>query len=265
MRRSVLVLLVLPLAAAACGGGGGGKSSVVKVSPVAYVRGAAHKTAAATSEHVQLTGSATAAGQEIHLTGSGDFDRTQKLEQIHVNVDAGPLASTVDGIYSGTILYLSSPLLASSLPNGKSWLEIDLAKALKASGIDVSALAGQDPSKTLAQLESLGGVSAVGTDQVGGVATTHYRGQIDPSKLPQAAKIPALAQGGAVPYDVWVGNGDGYVRKVSFRYAITAGGKSASTSLSETFSSFGEHVSVSVPNDADVYDATNLATKRTGG
>jgi LppX_LprAFG lipoprotein len=264
MRRTVAVLLALPLVAAACGGGGK-SSSVVKLTPVAYVHSAAEKTAAQPSEHVAIAVSAVAGSQEVRLSGGGDFDSANRLGQIHFDVNAGPLSSTMDGIYSGTSFYLKSPLVASALPGGKTWLKVDLEQAAKAKGLDLSTLAGQDPSKSLAQLQSLGNVSAVGSETIGGVATTHYRGELDPSKLAGAAKLPQLATAAPIPYDVWIGDDDGYVRKVTSHYSLQRSGTTATVSLDETFSSFGEHVSVTVPPATDVYDATNLAINGTGG
>lgn len=264
MRRTAALLLALPLAAAACGAGGK-SSSVAKLAPVAYVHSAAKKTAAQPSEHVAISVSAVAGSQQVQLNGGGDFDSANRLGRIHFDVNAGPLASTMDGVYSGTSFYLKSPLVSSALPGGKTWLKIDLERALKAKGLDLSTLAGQDPSKSLAQLQSLGNVSTVGSEQVGGVVTTHYRGELDPGKLPEAAKLPQLAQASPIPYDVWIGNDDGYVRKVSSRYSLQRSGTTATVSLDETFSSFGEHVDVTVPPESDVYDATNLAINGTGG
>ena len=81
-------LLAVPLVAAACGGGGGSSSSppptVSNLSPVAYVKGAAVKTAEATSEHVTVKGLAQVSGQTVTLDGSGDFDQQSRVGSISV-------------------------------------------------------------------------------------------------------------------------------------------------------------------------------------
>jgi hypothetical protein len=227
MRRALLVLVVLPLAAC---GGSKKNTSETNLSPPQAVREAAAKTVAQKGEHIALNGTATLSGQQVIVTGNGDFKSHAGM--FHLDFNAGGLSGTIDAVLDGSKLYLRSPLLQSA--NGKSWLELDLAKAKSTgTGATLSAIAAQDPTRTLEQLGALSHVTKIGDEQVGGVATTHYRG-----RLPASATKP----GGI--YDVWVGNDDGFVHRVRVSSRIAGGATlDATTDLSD----YGKSVTITVP------------------
>jgi uncharacterized protein YdeI (BOF family) len=269
MRRGVLVLLVplvLSLTLAACGGGSKTKANEVKLTPTAYVIAAAKKSSQATSEHMSMKGSVTVAGQLVTITGDGDFDNAKRNGSMHLTFNASGLTGDLDEVIDGTTIYMRSPLFADALPKGKTWLKLDLQKAVASQGIDFSALGSQDPTQTLAQLKAIANVTEVGTEQIDGVDTTHYRGRIDLAKVPQGAKIKALTDAAYGPYNVWVGKDDGYVRRVKFSFStkLKDAGRQ-SIALTSDFSDFGKEVSVTVPADADTFDATNQSIKGLGG
>ncbi len=267
-RRSALALLAVPLAAAACGGGtksaattaAATTTATVQATPLASVRQAAKKTAAATSEHLELKATASLVGQSVTMTGSGDFDNAAKVGSLHVEFGVGSTSGAIDEVLTGTTIYMKSPLFSAALPAGKTWIKLDLKKPAAATGIDLSALLAQNPTDSLAQLQARGGVKAVGEQTLGGVATTHYRGRVDVSKLQQAGQLKALV-GASAPYDVWVGKSDGYVHRIRVGLAAapagTAGSQAISMTMTMDFSDFGKSVSVKAPSAAETYDATN--------
>jgi hypothetical protein len=264
MRAALLVLLVLPLAA--CGGGGKSSGVVSNLTPIAYVKSAGVKTAKAPSEHSTVNASVNVAGQAVTVSGAGDFDNTSHQGSMHADFSVSGLSGTIDEVLDGTTIYMKSPLFADGLPKGKTWLKLDLQKALASKGIDFSALLSQNPAQTLSQLQSSGDVTKVGTETVGGVETTHYSGTIDPSKLPQGSKVAALAGAKYGPYDVWIGNDDGYVHKMAFTYSLKVqGAPREAVTMSMGFSDFGKSVTVTVPTDAESFDATNASIKGLGG
>jgi hypothetical protein len=249
--RALLLVLVVPLALVACGGGKSG-SSELNLSPTAYVKQAAQKSSAASSVHMHLTGSVTVAGgQSVVLTGDGGFMKHDGSFRLDFN--AGGLGGSIDAVIHGTLLYVRSPLFADALPKGKTWLRLDLSKQASAQGLDLTRLAAQDPAQTLARLESLGNVKELGTEQVDGVDSTHYRGRL------------ATATAGATsgPFDVWVGKDDGYVRRVQF--ATGAAGSTPSTQLTMDLSDFGKDVTITVPSAAETAEATTLNIPGLGG
>ena len=234
MRRLALLLLVLPLAA--CGGGSKPASSA---SPLDVVKAAAQKTYAAGSEALALTANVQVSGQAAALSGTGSFDTKSALGSMHLNVKAGPIATTVDEVLSGTAVYLKSPLLVSGLPGGKTWVKLDLAK-VHVSGLDLQSLLAQNPGDQLKQLQALKSATKVGTDQIG----THYKVQ--------------AATGTIRGYDVWVGN-DGYIHRV------VVAESSPKVSIMIDLSNFGEKVTAAAPPAAQVYESKNGSIPGLGG
>jgi hypothetical protein len=266
MRRSIVLLALAPLALAACGSSGGSKSSGPKLSPTAYVVNAAKKSSTAPSEHLKMQAVTSVRGQEVDVSGSGDFDNTSHQGAMTAHATVGGIDLQIDEILDGTTIYMKSPLFAATLPAGKTWLKLDLEKVGKTKGIDLGALMSQDPNQTFAQLQASGQVTEVGDETLYGVPTTHYRGQIDIAKLPQGAKIEAFTKVKYGPYNVWIGKDDGYVHQIALTYSyVTPGVGRQTATMTTTFSDFGKTVSVSVPSEADVVDATAQTIKGLGG
>jgi LppX_LprAFG lipoprotein len=260
MRKALLVLIVLPLAA--CGGGSKSSGQPSNMTPVAYVKSAAAKTAKTSSEHVTLKGSVTVGATLVTIDGTGGFDNAKKRGSMHADFSAGGLSGTLDEVLNGATIYLQSPLLTSNLPKGKTWLKLDLQKAAP-KGIDLSALTTQSPTKLLSQLQAAGNVTKVGDETINGTATTHYRAQLEVAKLP---KIAALAHATYGPLDIWIGKDDGYVRRMHMSYTIKAASASSqSVVITVDFSDFGKSVSVSVPAASATADGTGQAIPGLGG
>jgi len=246
MRRATFLLLLVPLAAAGCGGSKAKNAN--SASPLDAVRSAAQKTEQSGSAHLSLTAKVVAGGQNVDLKGDGAFDVKAHDGSLNATFDASALSGTIQEVQKGTDLYLKSDLFALALPAGKTWIKLDLAKAAKSRGVNLQALLAQDPSASLKALQALRSATKIGTEQVGGVATTHYRAQIDTSKLSGASSLPS-----AGTYDVWVGD-DGYIHRVE---AVVSAGKTSSGNVNATvttdLSSFGSKVNVTVPPSGETY------------
>jgi len=264
MKKIALLLLAAPLVLAACGGGS--PNTQVKADPVAYVKHAAQKTSGLPSEHMTMTATVTAGAMDLKMTGSGDFKNATKQGQMTMNVAFAGKNVQMNAVLDGTTMYMQSPMFTSQLPGGKSWMKLDLQKAEAAKGIDYSSLTSQSPTDALAKLEAAGSVKSIGTETIDGVATTHYQiTNLDLSKIPQAAKIQALAHPKYGPMDVSIGAKDGYVYRLTFSLSYSVMGQSASMSMRVDLSKFGEDVNLNVPPESDVFDATGLATGGMGG
>lgn len=260
--RRLAALLVLGLLAAACGGSKHPSSSTTSTGSFApSVQAAVAKTVKAGSEHMAIVAATTADGQNVRLSGSGDFDSAKHVGTLRTTIALATLQPVLDEVLSGQTVYVRSQLLTPLLPAGKTYLKIDLATAGKAFGLSKTALEAQDPSEALAQLKSLDDVHQIGTETVDGVQTTHFRGRISTAGLP-AAEQQALSKSGTGfgPADVWVGS-DGYVHKV--RIVTTT--KGAKTTATVTLSKFGEPVIVDVPSPADAVDASKVSIPGLGG
>jgi hypothetical protein len=126
-------------------------------------------------------------------------------------------------------------------------MKVDLQKAGRQQGIDFSALLTQSPGDQFKQLQSAGKMTKVGEETIDGVDTTHYRGRVDFSKLPQGAKITRLTKARYGPYDVWVGNDDGLIRRLKTSYTY----EQQRVATTMTFDDFGKDVTIDVPADSE--------------
>ena len=213
MRRLLPVLLVCALTpvAAGCGAADDVKSAV---DPVAQ---AATKTRSAGSVEIAMTGKASAAGQEIPLQGEGVFDL--KAQRGHFTMTTsvpGQDGVKIEEIVDGLVLYMHSDALTKGLPAGKKWLKLDLKAAAGKQGVDIAQLqslsGGGDPTQFLSYLAKAGDVHKVGTEDVNGTSTTHYRATIDFDKLggsagTAAGSVRQLEQVSGLkklPTDIWI-------------------------------------------------------------
>jgi len=57
---------------------------------------------------------------------------------------------------------------------------------------------------------------------------------------------------------VWIGNSNGYVRRVSLPFTYTVDDQSATVSMDFRFSKFGETVNVKVPSASETVDFSTL-------
>ena len=262
MKKIALLLLVAPLALAACGGG---SSSSVKVDPLAFVKHSANKTAGLPSEHMTMTMTGSVAGQNLTMTGSGDYKTSPRLGAMTMKMSAAGHDVQFKAVEAGTTIYMQSPVFSAQLPSGKTWLKLDLQKVGSKLGVNYSSLVSQSPASALKQIEAAGSVKSIGTETIDGVVTTHYQvTNLDLSKIPQAAKLEALAHPKYGPIDIWIGNKNGYVYRESLSFSYSVAGQSASMSMQVDLSKFGEKVNVAVPPASDVFDVTSLANGGTG-
>ena len=103
-----------------------------------------------------------------------------------------------------------------------------------------------------------------------GRETTHYRATVDVERGAQerrrarrGARRRARAAASRRRCRSTSGSGDdGYVHRVHIAYATDAGGQSVSGELTMTLSDWGTDVSIDVPDDDEVLDATQLLAPR---
>ena len=244
--RVALALVVLALPLSACGG--------VSLNAVAK---AATKATAAGSEHVAMTATVGVAGQNVKMTGSGDFQTSPKLGSMHLEMDVAGRHVVMDEVMQGWTVFLKSPLFASRLPGGKHWMSVDLQKASAKLGVNLSQYTQQDPTDILGALKKAGSVSKIGSETVDGVDTTHYRATVDLSKAPNGKRLQQLTQLKSLPVDLWIG-GDNLLRRMVMHYSATVSGQTAATNMQMDLSNYGEQVNVQVPSASDTIDMTNL-------
>jgi hypothetical protein len=152
------------------------------------------------------------------------------------------------------------------LPNGKSWVKVDLERALKKLGMDFANLGiGQSPTGALAQLRGSANTQKVGTETIDGVRTTHYRGTVDVQdalgratakerKALQRLLDEAKAHGvdaTSTTHDVWVGD-DGLVRRLTEQVGSVG-------HVTITFSDYGAPVQIEAPPADETTDLSDLS------
>jgi hypothetical protein len=266
--RALPVLAAAALAGALASGCGSGSAGAV-LDPVAN---AAETTNNADGARVAMHVAVTVSGlpQQISVDGSGHIAFKSQEGEISAQLNGVPGAGglgeggTIDERFAGGKMFVGSSALAGKLPNGASWIEIDLAGTEKKLGLDPSALSsGQsNPAQFLEYLRaSGGGVVTTGTERVRGVETTRYSGTIDLHKIPgadsAAAKqaidaIVAATGTGTIPVQVWV-DSNKLVRKLSLAMPLSVGGQQIETKISEELFDFGPQPAVQAPAASETY------------
>ncbi|MBV9285755.1 MAG: hypothetical protein JO176_14130 [Acidimicrobiia bacterium] len=221
MRRLAAVGAALGATAllAACGGG-------ATPAAVTLLRNAPNSTAGAGTSRLE-TLIERPGSQPIKITGEADF----KAHRGHMLIDLSQLGlpgPPLDAVYDNATVYEKfPPALAAALPQGKSWVKVDLATAGRSVGSDFSTLTqngASDPTQSLDYLRGASdSVSRVGTEDIRGTPTTHYRVVVDLDKAADASptarnaiKSTSKLLGSArQPMEVWVDT-QGRVRQLKY-------------------------------------------------
>lgn len=264
--KRVLLLLVASLAVAGCGGG-----STLSFDPAA----SAATTSDAGTARVAFDTAVTAAGQNLHMTGDGavDFDKRAATMTFDVGdlLQASGLPATAGErwtiLTNGLLVYMRAPALSRQVPGGKEWLKLDVEQLAKSRNVNLGQLrqlTQSDPTQMLDYLKAVSGkIEEVGSEDVRGVATTHYRAKVDLDKVADRApanvreafrsSIQSLERSlgtHEVPIDVWV-DSDNRVRRLSEHLTVALGGD---VDFTVDFFDFGTPVSVTTPPSSDTTD-----------
>lgn len=229
----------------------------------------------------------------ITATGNGTFDTKDHAGALTMTMQfpnmpqitqaLGGSSFTIQELINRLTIYMKfPPALASRMPGGKPWMKIDLAKAAASQGISglgslTSNPASSDPSQFLNYLRGSGSFTKVGTEQVAGFSTTHYRGSIDldkaishyPSSEQATArqaisKLESALHSKSLPVDVWVDSKQ-LVRKMSFAMNVSTQGTALSMNMAMVIPEYGPEAAPSLPPADQVFDLTGLTTGAGGG
>jgi len=280
-KAGIAAALAVVAVAAVTAGCGGGTDSAVSLDPVAA---AATKTQDAGAAHVHFAMALKTPQSQgtVKLNASGAIDGTSSELSFNLApllLEGGmhlPLNLTDNQILhaklkeialeqSGDyVIYMNLGPLASQIPGGKQWIELDLSKLGKSSGLDLNKLmsgAQFQPGDLLSMLKAEGAtVHKVGPATIDGAATTHYRVSVNVAKALKQKGLasPALAAAAAkiknASENVWVGK-DGLLRRVQVAY----GAAKTHVAMTMNLSDYGAHVTIAAPPSDSVYDATPLA------
>jgi hypothetical protein len=161
-------------------------------------------------------------GRTVSGQGVGDFGTGVAAGTITLPNDVDP----VDVVSTGDALYVKLPASYRMITSGKPWVKLDRAALTNLVGDQLGVMGSGGaiaPTDVLNYVKGVSGdVQAVGTEQVRGTGTTHYKANIDLNKV--AAQLPAASQAGGrqaatvvgqpVPADLWV-DAQGRLRKLT--------------------------------------------------
>jgi hypothetical protein len=229
-------------------------------------------------------------GGRMDMTAGGALDNTNHRMDMQLDMSkfvagfgagAAALGSPGDwvgeevGDFGGgrAVLYMRLPVLTRLLPGGKPWIKIDLGEVGKRAGIDVSQFTqfATDPTQMVDWLRAASGpATTVGSENIGGEPTTHYRATIDLDRYPDLVppgqrdlmrkavdSIEQTAHVSSFPMHVWVGK-DGLVRQVRTVLTETIQSQTMNVVTSERFYDFGVPVDIALPPDSQVTDISNV-------
>ncbi len=292
MRRRRLVLFAVPVLALA-GAGCGSSPDTAEVDTgsgelVPIVARAAAETGAAPTGRFEVTTAMEApVVGEVTIVTEGAYDQAAGRAQITTDTgsifgglggeDLGELGDVLGGewevVVDGTTAYLRMGGVGALLGADTEWVSLP-------SEADAMAASPAGPVGAEELLDVLAGVaevSEVGSEDVRGVATTHYTATVDADALVEMSAADAEAQGadpaevdqavaaleaagvelGVIPVDVWV-DGDGLVRRVTMAMSVAGlgsvggDGDGATMEVTAEYFDFGAPVDIVVPDPSEV-------------
>jgi hypothetical protein len=190
------------------------------------------------------------AGQAQTMSGTARFDDEGIAMQA-----TGSGAQAMDMILLGQAMYMKSP----DLGTGDKWLKIDLSDPDSLFGMIGKAT---DPEVMFKAMETPKKLELVGTEEVDGVETNHYRITLDPTQYLKAMEFPA-AMAEMLPKELvtemWV-DADNLPRKFTQTTEIAAmgGGKPTSSTTEGTYSDFGTDVEIEAPPASEVTEQPGM-------
>jgi hypothetical protein len=233
------------------GSGGGGDESVNALAA------AADNANEAGSAGMSMTVEMDAAGQQMTVTGEGAFDFDDQLGEMTMTMEGAglPEGLEIDMIVQDQYAFMKMP---PELGMGAGWYRMDMS-SMPAVGANGASQFSQDMSQYLDFLRgaSEGEIEEVGTEEIDGVTTTHYKADLSFAKmleqLPESevdeleAQMEAL--GGSVksiPAEVWIDE-DGLPRRMKMTMSIDAQGQSIEMDIDMEFFDYGLEVNVEPP------------------
>ena len=273
MFRRIVPLVVVFLALVAC---------AASSSPLALVSSAPDKTAHAGTARMSLEstirGIPEAEGLASTAEGVVDFETQRGALTLELPSGTGMGGGDLRFVYDGTVLYLRSPVPTPGVDT--EWVSVDIAQlSEEVSGTDIEQFAqagSNDPSNALALLKGTAdSVEEVGTEEVRGERTTHYRATVDLRRATeQAGAVRDRRQFEAfldqfpsetIPVDVWLDD-EGRTRRLRMDQPLpeTPGLSTppgASVVVTIELYDFGVDEPIEIPAPDEVSDLTAQLSK----
>jgi hypothetical protein len=248
----------------------GSHSSSGGLSPIQAITLAANQArqVSSFSSTLDMKLSGTSAG-----TISGTFtERTQpslllSLDMSTLNVSGQNLPGGMQEIMTGSDIYMKMSMLSQEF--GKPWVVVPFSELQKGTGVDFSQIVQQaesnDPLVQTQMFTSAKDAHVVGTQTVGGVATTHYAGTYSVAagiaKLPSSLRAMVTKQLKTlgitrVSFNAWI-DGQHQVRKIQ----VTEPGSAEAVAITMQVTGIGQQVNIALPAKSQVANLPAKALK----
>jgi hypothetical protein len=262
-RRTGLKLLTVALAAAVVAGGcflifGRQKSADAAVTDAVNSALASH------SADLVISGTASAAGSSVTISGTGAVDFQQNSLQMSVNIAGGPQPITEQAVYLNQVIYLNlGPDIGKILP-GKSWLSLDFSQLSgSASSLGTGSPLSSNPAAALQALRQEGNTATdLGSSTINGMIVEGYSVHMNPAAIKKElaqANLPAWMKQAAesasnadVNYKVYVASSSGNLVRMTDDLTLTEAGANITEAFTMDFVHYGTPVTVSAPPAGDV-------------
>ncbi|NEC76741.1 hypothetical protein [Streptomyces rochei] len=258
-----------------CGDGDGSQAKRDGASPSASssadtreqgtteVRAAYDKTAEAESARMTIKMNLAAEGETVTSDGKGVLDLEEGDSVMTLTVQD----QTIEQRVVDQVLYQKVP--GQKAPGGKPWIKIDLEKVAAQQGLGNQQFG--DPAQTAGYAKAITDkdVTKVGTEEIDGANTTHYKVSVDVSKLPGGEQLSKQV-GPTLPMQIWLDD-EGRLRRqqieMSVKAPVSASAKPDSSASPQQlkmstvmeFSDFGTEVNAEAPPAGQVADMTDQA------
>lgn len=256
LRRAVTAALVA-VAVSGCGGAATTGERTDTLAPQAALAAAVSQAEQVRSSRFSLSTTTEIGGQRTELGGEGVFDYAAQSGEMTFTLPRG--GGDLRQRVVDDVMYLQLPQ------------EPDVFYELRLSDLaDTSLAASTDPTGGLQALRGAGDdVAEIGSEDIRGAATTHYRGTLDVNKSLEALKGPmrdALEQALStsdlreVPFDAWIDE-EGRLRRFDQTMTIAnpqVPGQSIEVSTRLEMYDFGVEVDVEAPPAEQVRDGAAL-------
>ena len=198
----------------------------------------------------------------VIMTGSGVEDAKGQRAQIRAQLPGEiPGGGEMELIADGLVMYMRVPFIGDEL-GGKEWMKLDLDRAYDDLGVDLEGIAQVNPG-TSQQLDALeqvkDGIRDEGREQVRGVETTHYSATVDLRELDGEGVDKLIELSGVSTFDVsvWIDD-DQRIRRMEWQNLAL---DDVEMTMIMEYVRFGVPVDIDIPDDDEVFDATDLAVQ----
>lgn len=189
--------------------------------------------------------------------GAMDMQGVMRYDDGGIDMEATGSGQGADGlemIMLDKVLYLTGAGMGMDLGD-KKWLKIDMSDPDSIFGMLGKST---DPALMFRAMEEPKEFELLGTEEVDGVETNHYRVVMDTAAYAEAMEIPAQMSS-AMPKDIavemWV-DADNLPRKFRQELEVPAmaGGQASSSTTEGTYSDYGTDVTIEAPPASEVSD-----------